>query len=926
VITRAVGRDKPVEHRKPTFATVRQLYGTAFACAKPGCPEPLYKVSEATGRQVLNSRVAHIHARSEGGPRWNPSMSEADNRSASNLLLLCLLHAWEIDDVPDQYPAELLRTWKRDQLADYEHAHRSWSITEQDAREAVAPFDLHSAIEKITEVVPFNPRMRTRVEAWQLAVRRGSARRITRLTPLVPADRRAAVLAWMAGCEDPIVEVPAGQVRVLVARLGAGKTEQATRWWEQGLQAAAHDPGVAIPLFFTARQITSALEAAVVAELGGDPARGCRVVIDDLDGVSGHEADRLLTEARELVHVWPDVSVLATARPGIPVPDEEKIEAGPWPAERGAELTQVALGDAVPWHLWTAETAELLTSPLTALGLAARVHAGRDTKVSRAQLLSELAAMVVNSRSAEISDETWQDLARLAVRILGQPHAVPEASFHPLPRLRRLVATSLVVTDNGTLSFALPVFEQYFGAEALRSGLVSVDAVAAARSFPRWRYALAFAIASAPGQDQEALLVELARVNPAALFWVLDEIGDSAESQTLEGASDEVVAALIQRRDPTGSTAREPDLAIRAGMWLREAEKALLRGLGPLAQTLARHRDGQLVQWGVWLQHGYLSLARARDRTPPPEVVALTEIHPKITASGWQSWTQLRFPTTNFGRWLGAGRTLRERLDAAITRRTLPVPRTSWLARERTYLLATFVHDYNCTRRRRPIDVAELRERTAEWMERVNTSQWSTWRSGTGGVDSDDIRWLAAQLALEDGDTLQPPWPEGDLPHAGRWAWQRYSPELTLTIATGMVREALVGYRQLVESSFPAFGDAMGLYSMLPVRVEGLVGRFDDDTFPTIQMRLILHPDPTPHGRDAPTVDLRLVTGDRDQTFWEFGQNHQRAARTAFGHSPLEGLELPLHVACPASSLAYRWLARDLSAVGWLKDSHRFLH
>jgi hypothetical protein len=102
--------------------------------------------------------------------------------------------------------------------------------------------------------------------------------------------------------------------------------------------------------------------------------------------VSAQEADRLLREARELVQVWPGVSVLATARPGIAVPDEEKIDVAPWPVGRGADLAEVAIGDHVPLHLWTTETADLLTTPLTALALAARVHAGRDTKVSRAQL------------------------------------------------------------------------------------------------------------------------------------------------------------------------------------------------------------------------------------------------------------------------------------------------------------------------------------------------------------------------------------------------------------------------------------------------------------------------------------------------------------------------------------------------------------
>jgi hypothetical protein len=358
-------------------------------------------------------------------------------------------------------------------------------------------------------------------------------------------------------------------------------------------------------------------------------------------------------------------------------------------------------------------------------------------------------------------------------------------------------------------------------------------------------------------------------------------------------------------------------------LWLREAEQALLTGLGPLAESLARHRDGKLVQWGVWLHNGHLTLARARDTAPPPDIVKLPEIHPTL-GDGWHRVEQLTFPTADFGRWHLAQRALREQLQAVVKRQTLPVPRTSWLARERTYLLASFIQDFGSGRQRRPIELAELRETVATWMEKVNASQWATWRSTGDTVDSDDIRWLSTQLTLEDSDTLQPPWPDGDQPHTGKWLWQAYSPELTLTMATAIVREALVGYRQLVELNFPAFGNAMGLYSMLPLRVEGLVNRPADDNSYSIEMLLMLHPDPNQHDPDTPGVDLRLVTHDNKPTFWEFQQKHRRSARTTFGPHPLRNLRLPLHSACPATSLAYNWLARDLATIGWLKDHHQF--
>lgn len=131
-------------HRDPTEKTVKQLYGTAFQCGEPECPKPLYRMNNDTGEWLLNSRVAHIHARSPDGPRWDPLMSEEDNRSAPNLVLLCIEHAYEIDDTPQHFPADLLQAWKQRQLADYEAMHRSWLLTDAQAAEAAtASFDPH---------------------------------------------------------------------------------------------------------------------------------------------------------------------------------------------------------------------------------------------------------------------------------------------------------------------------------------------------------------------------------------------------------------------------------------------------------------------------------------------------------------------------------------------------------------------------------------------------------------------------------------------------------------------------------------------------------------------------------------------------------------------------------------------------------------
>lgn len=92
----------------------------------------LYRQDDETGELTLNSRVAHIHARRRGGPRWIEMTSE-DNRAASNLVLLCIQHSYEVDDHPKRFPAPMLREWKAAQLAEHKEVLASWPLTEEKA-------------------------------------------------------------------------------------------------------------------------------------------------------------------------------------------------------------------------------------------------------------------------------------------------------------------------------------------------------------------------------------------------------------------------------------------------------------------------------------------------------------------------------------------------------------------------------------------------------------------------------------------------------------------------------------------------------------------------------------------------------------------------------------------------------------------------
>lgn len=73
-----------------------------------------------------------------------------------------------------------------------------------------------------------------------------------------------------------------------------------------------------------------------------------------------------------------------------------------------------------------------------------------------------------------------------------------------------------MVDDGGFLRFALPLFEQYFGVQAIAANVLTLESAASPAAIPRWRYAYAFEVSSSEPPDQEQLMIRLARVHPAA--------------------------------------------------------------------------------------------------------------------------------------------------------------------------------------------------------------------------------------------------------------------------------------------------------------------------------------------------------------------------------------------------------------------------
>jgi hypothetical protein len=84
----------------------------ANRCSNPGCQQITSGPHEDQTKVVNIGVAAHITGASVDGPRFNPSLTPGERRSAENGIWLCQSCAKLVDNDPIRYSADVLRQWK----------------------------------------------------------------------------------------------------------------------------------------------------------------------------------------------------------------------------------------------------------------------------------------------------------------------------------------------------------------------------------------------------------------------------------------------------------------------------------------------------------------------------------------------------------------------------------------------------------------------------------------------------------------------------------------------------------------------------------------------------------------------------------------------------------------------------------------------
>ena len=84
-----------------------------YRCSRPECRATTSGPQSDPTKAINVGVAAHITAASEGGPRYNPSLSPEKRRHSNNGIWLCQTCAKLVDSDSVQFPETILRQWRQ---------------------------------------------------------------------------------------------------------------------------------------------------------------------------------------------------------------------------------------------------------------------------------------------------------------------------------------------------------------------------------------------------------------------------------------------------------------------------------------------------------------------------------------------------------------------------------------------------------------------------------------------------------------------------------------------------------------------------------------------------------------------------------------------------------------------------------------------
>lgn len=646
--------------------------------------------------------------------------------------------------------------------------------------------------------------------------RRSDARRQDRLAPfMIEADQVSEALHIL---DSRIPEIPAGSALLLVGGFGSGKSELAEQWHRGAIRLYGSDPESPLPIWLHARTAaTVGLEQAIHTQVGVALRQsGIALAVDGLDEVDTADAEVLLRDARVVVASDPRSSALLTTRPDVVSAGVDEIRLKALDDDQARVLIESVCGHQPTTWAWSPALRATIRSPFFALATGARMRDVGGSFAGEADLIVGLVQNALRRGNSQVStqdDEIYQLLVRCSCALVDSGAKRDNLTFAERQRLR---PTRLVTpTPDGNLAFTLPIFQQWFAAQALLESTAQVArALESPGAFGRWRWSIAIAALSGQSHQLDELLGAVLATNPGAGAWVVNAIAQRPQF------SDPTPAEIDQRE-------AERRLLLSARAWADA-----LGALAPL--TLFASEVGAPISIGVRSRVGRnLDVGVSVVPTSNDKCVELPlGVHPFVplesAPAGWLPiYSGPVAPGAvwpwSFWREVVAGRTLKLLESSEL----LGPPGGIW-DRERLWLAARMLLG-QMGPLHRPIPVTDVvtivDERFAALREDGIDAETAVFRiRGRWSLPARDLQHLETYLAASQSPVMVRPVPPPDLEQpTGGLVTDLYSDSRLLQFVAEVLGLACEGYEEAASGPFASFAWSLGAGAAGPLGVLGVV-------------------------------------------------------------------------------------------------------
>lgn len=712
-------------------------------------------------------------------------------------------------------------------------------------------------------------------------------------TTLSVSDETAISLAEDQSIGD-LLEFPSLGVLRVEGDQGTGKTLAAERLFQKAVDLSLDDSSQPFPLFVSARDLGEPLEDYIermTRDFSRPSVQGVMVIIDGLDEMGVNEANNLLEKVVVYSDTYSKAVVVVTCRPlpGLEDRSGRKILMPELAENQSMELINRISGrslELVDTYSWSASIRDALKSPLFAVMIGSVLSENTDLTTPRpSNLVTQIASRALPEM--ENASGLYPILQDLAVKAISSGKRVePRDVCGSLIEQRELFNSRLVNELNGTVDFTLPIFREWYAAQALLEGTISADDIQSTSD--RWISPLTIAIDTSDGDFIRPLMTSLASSDPGLASLVLQNFKPRWVTDT--------------------SQAPQVGASIEVGEELRRAMEAWHKGLGNLFSVIGPVDSfGQTAPLGIGGDDsGFLTSWYKGTKKPPPVVnlplSLMTEPDPD-----WPQWMLAPLPNSKLWPWVFTKDQLERSLNDILKLPNLALESLSVDAvRESSWALAIDVQGKSefFSRKIRIrdtlsfIEEVEIGSQTASFPTR-RTYHWQHLTT---------IRHYLLSLEEDGENYIVDPWPHPDRLESQGMIWEIYSSQQLLNRTRAVYEGALGIYKALVEKWFRSFGVRLRLYSNYPVRLEGSLVLPSQQATDRAEPWLHWYPRPLPAG-ELSSISFEL--GHSRQIRKEFESSWDNDA--LFSVSQL----LDVYGALPATRLALNWLSRDLRTLGW---------